>query len=76
MRDPIGPLEFTRRTWVRVWLLVVFVFLYAPIVVLVAGVAGLWAWLARRPAGAPPRSAAVDEAERARLYEEVDALDA
>ncbi|HEX2525379.1 MAG TPA: ABC transporter permease [Geminicoccus sp.] len=36
MRRPIGPLEFTRRTWVRLWLLVVFVFLYAPIVVLVA----------------------------------------
>ena len=36
MRRPIGPLEFTRRTWVRIWLLVVFVFLYAPIVVLVA----------------------------------------
>jgi spermidine/putrescine transport system permease protein len=36
MRDPIGPLEFTRRTWVRLWLLAVFVFLYAPIVVLIA----------------------------------------
>jgi spermidine/putrescine transport system permease protein len=36
MREPIGPLEFTRRTWVRLWLLAVFVFLYAPIVVLVA----------------------------------------
>lgn len=36
MRKPIGPLEFTRRTWIRLWLLAVFVFLYAPIVVLVA----------------------------------------
>ncbi|WP_035485293.1 ABC transporter permease [Geminicoccus roseus] len=36
MRSPIGPLEFTRRTWVRLWLLAVFVFLYAPIVVLIA----------------------------------------
>src|SRR5690348_1436184 len=36
MRNPIGPLEFTRRGWVRLWLLAVFVFLYAPIVILVA----------------------------------------
>jgi spermidine/putrescine transport system permease protein len=36
MHNPIGPLEFTRRTWVRLWLLAVFVFLYAPIVVLIA----------------------------------------
>jgi spermidine/putrescine transport system permease protein len=34
-RDPIGPLEYTRRLWLRLWLLAVFVFLYAPIVILV-----------------------------------------
>jgi spermidine/putrescine transport system permease protein len=34
-RSPIGPLEYTRRLWLRLWLLAVFVFLYAPIVILV-----------------------------------------
>ncbi len=35
-RDPIGPLDYTRRTWVRMTLLGTFVFLYAPILTLVA----------------------------------------
>ena len=35
-RAPIGPLEYTRRTWMRLTLLATFVFLYAPIVTLVA----------------------------------------
>ena len=34
-RNPIGPLEYTRRLWLRLWLLAVFVFLYAPIVILI-----------------------------------------
>jgi spermidine/putrescine transport system permease protein len=34
-RNPIGPLEYTRRLWLRLWLLAVFIFLYAPIVILV-----------------------------------------
>lgn len=34
-RSPVGPLEYTRRLWLRLWLLAVFVFLYAPIVILV-----------------------------------------
>lgn len=34
-RSPIGPLEYTRRLWLRLWLLAVFVFLYAPIAILV-----------------------------------------
>ncbi len=34
-REPIGPLDYTRRLWLRLWLLAVFVFLYAPIVILV-----------------------------------------
>ena len=34
-RSPIGPLEYTRRLWLRLWLAAVFVFLYAPIVILV-----------------------------------------
>jgi spermidine/putrescine transport system permease protein len=34
-RSPIGPLEYTRRLWLRLWLFAVFVFLYAPIVILV-----------------------------------------
>ena len=34
-RSPIGPLEYTRRLWLRSWLVAVFVFLYAPIVILV-----------------------------------------
>lgn len=33
---PIGPLEYTRRTWMRLTLLATFVFLYAPIVTLIA----------------------------------------
>ncbi len=36
MRIPPGPLEFTRRTWIRLVLLATFVFLYAPIATLVA----------------------------------------
>jgi spermidine/putrescine transport system permease protein len=35
-RDAIGPLEYTRRTWVRLILLATFVFLYAPIATLIA----------------------------------------
>lgn len=35
-RRPIGPLEYTRRTWMRLTLLATFIFLYAPIVTLVA----------------------------------------
>ena len=35
-REPIGPLDYTRRLWLRLWLIAVFVFLYAPIVILVA----------------------------------------
>jgi spermidine/putrescine transport system permease protein len=34
-REPIGPLDYTRRAWVRLTLLVTFVFLYAPIVTLI-----------------------------------------
>ena len=30
-----GPLEYARRWWLRAWLLAVFLFLYAPIVILV-----------------------------------------
>lgn len=33
---PIGPLDYGRRLWIRVSLLVTFVFLYAPIVTLIA----------------------------------------
>jgi spermidine/putrescine transport system permease protein len=36
MRDRPGPLEYTRRWWMRGWLLAVFVFLYAPILCLIA----------------------------------------
>ena len=35
-RTPIGPLEYTRRTWMRLTLLATFVFLYAPMVTMVA----------------------------------------
>lgn len=35
-RDAIGPLEYTRRWWLRAWLGAVFVFLYAPIGILIA----------------------------------------
>lgn len=34
--SPIGPLDYGRRLWIRVSLLVTFVFLYAPIVTLIA----------------------------------------
>ena len=34
--NPIGPLDYTRRTWMRLVLLGTFIFLYAPIVTLVA----------------------------------------
>ncbi len=36
MAEKPGPLDYTRRWWLRLWLLGVFVFLYAPIVCLVA----------------------------------------
>jgi len=36
MATPAGPLDYTRRLWVRLMLLVVFVFLYAPIATLIA----------------------------------------
>lgn len=36
MASPPGPLDYTRRLWLRLTLLVVFVFLYAPIVTLIA----------------------------------------
>lgn len=36
MASPPGPLDYTRRLWVRMTLLVVFVFLYAPIATLIA----------------------------------------
>ncbi len=35
-RNPIGPLDYTRRAWVRLTLLGTFVFLYAPIMALMA----------------------------------------
>lgn len=35
-RERPGPLDYARRWWMRLWLLATFVFLYAPIVVLVA----------------------------------------
>lgn len=35
-RSPPGPLDYGRRLWLRLWLLATFVFLYAPIVILVA----------------------------------------
>ena len=35
-RTPIGPLDYSRRLWIRVSLLATFVFLYAPIVTLMA----------------------------------------
>jgi spermidine/putrescine transport system permease protein len=34
-REPPGPLDYTRRLWLRAWLACTFVFLYAPIVILV-----------------------------------------
>jgi spermidine/putrescine transport system permease protein len=35
-RQPLGPLDYTRRTWLRLILLGIFIFLYAPIVTLIA----------------------------------------
>jgi spermidine/putrescine transport system permease protein len=35
-RQPLGPLDYTRRTWLRLILLGTFIFLYAPIVTLIA----------------------------------------
>ncbi|MGD8907452.1 MAG: spermidine/putrescine ABC transporter permease PotC, partial [Gammaproteobacteria bacterium] len=35
-REPIGPLDYGRRLWLRASLWVTFIFLYAPIVILVA----------------------------------------
>jgi len=35
-RTPIGPLDYSRRLWIRASLLATFVFLYAPIVTLIA----------------------------------------
>jgi len=35
-RAPLGPLDYTRRAWIRTILLITFVFLYAPIVTLIA----------------------------------------
>ena len=35
-RQPIGPLDYSRRLWIRASLLATFVFLYAPIVTLMA----------------------------------------
>ncbi|HET6520527.1 MAG TPA: ABC transporter permease [Geminicoccaceae bacterium] len=35
-RDRAGPLDYSRRPWLRAWLAATFVFLYAPIVILVA----------------------------------------
>lgn len=34
-REPAAPLEYTRRLWLRLWLALTFLFLYAPIVILV-----------------------------------------
>lgn len=35
-RNPIGPLDYTRRAWIRLTLAATFIFLYAPILTLVA----------------------------------------
>jgi len=35
MFEPPGPLDYTRKWWLRAWLLATFVFLYAPIAILV-----------------------------------------
>lgn len=35
-REPIGPLDYGRRLWIRASLLATFVFLYAPIITLIA----------------------------------------
>jgi spermidine/putrescine transport system permease protein len=34
--EPPGPLDYSRKLWLRAWLAATFVFLYAPIVILVA----------------------------------------
>ena len=34
-RERAGPLEYSRKLWLRLWLLATFVFLYAPIAILV-----------------------------------------
>ncbi len=34
-RRPVAPLEYTRKTWMRLWVLAVAVFLYAPLLVLI-----------------------------------------
>lgn len=34
--EPIGPLDYARRSWIRLTLLVTFIFLYAPIITLIA----------------------------------------
>jgi spermidine/putrescine transport system permease protein len=36
MSDRPGPLDYIRRWWLRLWLLAIFIFLYAPIVCLIA----------------------------------------
>ncbi|MFC0588585.1 ABC transporter permease [Novosphingobium aquiterrae] len=33
-RTPIAPLEYTRKAWMRLWMIAVMVFLYAPLLVL------------------------------------------
>ena len=35
-RERAGPLEYSRKFWVRAWLVATFVFLYAPIAILIA----------------------------------------
>ena len=35
-REPIAPLEYTRRLWMRTWVGLVLFFLYAPLITLVA----------------------------------------
>jgi len=35
MSEPAGPLDYDRRLWLRAWLAATFVFLYAPIVILI-----------------------------------------
>jgi spermidine/putrescine transport system permease protein len=35
-REPPGPLDYGRRLWLRAWLAATFLFLYAPIVILIA----------------------------------------
>ena len=35
-REPPGPLDYGRKLWLRAWLAATFVFLYAPIAILIA----------------------------------------